>query len=165
MHREWSQLCLWGEGELLRAETKPLLKVISHCAGFDECQVSAWDSSGIKRAWFLFLVHYNLCGLGSEVFTYNQRGPEGLTERPGKECEPRSDLVTPLPPWDNPGGWGSPAPLFGDGFVGSFYCDYCCFQIEICIAVLVARHAPVRNHTETPGTVHPVSPIGDIGQN
>lgn len=48
MHREGSQLCLFGGEEaggvglgLPRTETKPLVKVISHCAEFDDCQVDA----------------------------------------------------------------------------------------------------------------------------
>lgn len=35
----------------------------------------AWDSSGIKRAWFLFLEHYSLCWPGSDSFTHNQKCP------------------------------------------------------------------------------------------
>lgn len=50
-----------GSGELPRAEMKSVVKVISHWAKFDECQVCAWDFSGIKRACYLFLEHYNLC--------------------------------------------------------------------------------------------------------
>lgn len=75
MPRERPQLCLSGagRGELPKAEVKPVLKFISHCAKFDKCQVYAWDSSGIKRACIPFLAHCDLNSFGWVLFLQDQK--------------------------------------------------------------------------------------------
>ena len=113
------------------------MKVISHWAKFDESQACAWDSSGIKRAWSLFLEHYNLCWLGSDVLPHNQKCPacEGQRGRPGRSLSPvgilRQTSVTSLHSHGNLEGWESLAPLFGDCFVWRF-----CFWLLLLFLIL-----------------------------